>query len=129
MAKVSDTKAMGEVRALEQFYSILQVEPAKAFYGLKHIQRANEAQAIETLLISDNLFRYVDFGVLELLSLCSLKNWYLHIVLRCQDVKQRKEYVMLVDSVKESGGDVKIFSSLHVTGERKFSYSQISVLH
>ena len=60
VAKVSDTKAMGEVRALEQFYNILQVEPAKAFYGLKHIQRANEAQAVETLLISDNLFRLVN---------------------------------------------------------------------
>lgn len=57
VAKVSDTKAMGEVRAMEQFYTMLQIEPAKAFYGLKHIQRASEAQAIETLLISDNLFR------------------------------------------------------------------------
>ena len=57
LAKVSDTKAMGEVRALEQFYTMLQMEPAKAFYGPKHVLKANEAQAIETLLISDNLFR------------------------------------------------------------------------
>lgn len=64
VAKVSDTKAMGEVRALEQFYTMLQIEPAKAFYGLKHIQRANEAQAIETLLISDNLFRQVKLVLL-----------------------------------------------------------------
>lgn len=39
---------------------------------------------------------------------------------RCQDVNLRKEYVNLVESVKEFGGDVKIFSSLHVSGERKF---------
>lgn len=32
----------------------------------------------------------------------------------------RKEYVQLVDSVREYGGDVKIFSSLHVSGERKY---------
>lgn len=55
--KIADTKAAGEVKALETFYNVLQTEPSKAFYGKKHIERANEAQAIETLLISDNLFR------------------------------------------------------------------------
>lgn len=38
---------------------------------------------------------------------------------RCKDVKERKRYVALVDSVKESGGEVKLFSSLHISGERK----------
>lgn len=57
VSKIADTKAAGEVKALEQFYYILQTEPAKAFYGKKHVEKANEAQAIETLLISDNLFR------------------------------------------------------------------------
>ncbi|KAH9376655.1 hypothetical protein HPB48_005866 [Haemaphysalis longicornis] len=92
-SKLSDTKAAGEVKALEQFYQILQTEPSRAFYGTKHVESANEGQAIETLLISDNLFR-------------------------CQDVKQRKRYVALVDSVRENGGDVKIFSSLHISGEQ-----------
>lgn len=57
LAKMSNTKAAGEVKALEQFYTMLQNEPAKAFYGKKHVQKASEALAIETLLISDNLFR------------------------------------------------------------------------
>lgn len=57
--KLSDTKAATEVKALEQFYQILQVEPAKAYYGKNHVVKAAESQAIETLLISDNLFRYV----------------------------------------------------------------------
>lgn len=57
LSKLSDTKAAGEVKALESFYAILQTEPAKAFYGKKHVTKAAEAQAIETLLISDNLFR------------------------------------------------------------------------
>ena len=61
LSKLSDTKATGEVKALEQFYATLQVEPAKAFYGKKHVTRAAEAQAVETLLISDNLFR-LDFN-------------------------------------------------------------------
>ena len=58
-ARLSDTKAAGEVKALEQFYRMLQDDPAKAYYGYKHVQRANEAQAIETLLCSDKLFRSV----------------------------------------------------------------------
>jgi len=54
---MADTKAAGEVKALETFYTILQTEPARAFYGPAHVEKANAAQAIETLLISDNLFR------------------------------------------------------------------------
>lgn len=56
-SKLSDTKAASEVKALEQFYQILQTEPARAFYGKNHVIKAAESQAIETLLISDNLFR------------------------------------------------------------------------
>uniref|UniRef100_A0A0K8TRP8 Protein pelota homolog n=1 Tax=Tabanus bromius TaxID=304241 RepID=A0A0K8TRP8_TABBR len=93
IAKMSDTKAAAEVKVLENFYSMLQCEPAKAFYGKEHVLRAAEAQAIETLLISDNLFR-------------------------CQDVNLRKEYVNLVDSVRDYGGEVKIFSSMHISGEQ-----------
>lgn len=57
VAKMSDTKAAGEVKTLQAFYTMLQAEPAKAFYGKKHVTKAAEAQAVETLLISDNLFR------------------------------------------------------------------------
>lgn len=55
--KMSDTKAAAEVKSLEAFYTTLQCEPAKAFYGVKHVAKAIEAQAVEVLLISDNLFR------------------------------------------------------------------------
>lgn len=103
VAKMADTKALGEVRALEAFYTMLQTEPAKAFYGVKHVERANESQAIETLLISDNLFR-------------------------CQDIQQRKRYVNLVDSVRDSGGEVKIFSSMHVSGEQLGQLTGVAAL-
>jgi len=59
MAKMSDTKALNEVKALENFYSTLMADSEKAFYGVKHVEKANESEAIETLLISDHLFRYV----------------------------------------------------------------------
>uniref|UniRef100_A0A6M2DF58 Protein pelota homolog n=1 Tax=Xenopsylla cheopis TaxID=163159 RepID=A0A6M2DF58_XENCH len=93
LSRISDTKASSEVRALESFYTMLQCEPDKAFYGKKDVLRAAEAQAIETLMISDNLFR-------------------------CQDVATRKLYVGLVDNVRDFGGEVKIFSSMHVSGEQ-----------
>ncbi|XP_065356610.1 protein pelota [Calliphora vicina] len=103
MSKISDTKAAGEVKALEQFYTMLQCEPAKAFYGKKHILMAADSMAIETLLISDNLFR-------------------------CQDVHQRKEYVQLVENVRDAGGDVKIFSSMHISGEQLAQLTGIAAL-
>lgn len=92
-ARLADTKASEEVRMLETFYKTLQNDSSRAFYGEKHVFRACEAQAIECLLISDKLFR-------------------------AQDVPTRKKYVRLVDEVREFGGDVKIFSSMHVSGEQ-----------
>ena len=62
-SRLTETKAASEVKTLEAFYMMLQNEPNRAFYGLKHVEKANESQAIETLLISDNLFRYVEFLV------------------------------------------------------------------
>jgi protein pelota len=43
---------------------------------------------------------------------------------------QRKEYVKMHDDVIDAGGDVKIFSSLHVSGEREFMtvHSSFSLL-
>ncbi len=102
-ARLADTKAQSEVRALEDFYSMLQNDPNRAFYGVKHVENANEAQAIETLMVSDELFR-------------------------AQDIAVRKRYVNLVDSVRDNGGDVKIFSSLHVSGERLGQLSGVAAI-
>lgn len=55
--RLSDTKAAGETKALQQFMSLLGSDPDRAFYGIKHVERANDSQAIETLLVSDTLFR------------------------------------------------------------------------
>ncbi len=54
---LSSVQATEEVRCLEAFYKMLKNEPARAFYGAKHVMAACEAEAIETLLISDKLFR------------------------------------------------------------------------
>lgn len=55
--RLSDTKAAGETKALQQFMALLASDPDRAYYGIKHVERANDSQAIETLLVSDTLFR------------------------------------------------------------------------
>lgn len=119
-AKMSDTKAALEVKALETFYSMLMSDPSKAFYGVKHVEKADEQQAIETLLISDSLFRFVSIvnAFSMFTGICSTN--YFKRVSRCNNIEERKRYVKLVDSVKENGGEVKIFSSMHISGERKY---------
>lgn len=102
-SKLADTKASGEVKALDDFYQMLQNDPNRAFYGIKPVEKAAEQQAIEVVLISDELFR-------------------------SQDLKQRKRYVKLVDTVRETGGDVKIFSSLHVSGEQLGQLSGVAAI-
>jgi len=93
LARLADTKATEEVRALEAFYKMMKNEQARAFYGPKHVFAAAEADAVEVLLLSDKLFR-------------------------ANNVAERRKYVDLVDKVRDVGGDVKIFSSLHVSGEQ-----------
>ncbi|XP_013398167.1 protein pelota homolog isoform X2 [Lingula anatina] len=101
--RLSDTKASGEVKALDDFYQMLQNDPNRAFYGIRHVEMANEQQAIETLLISDELFR-------------------------SQVVATRQRYVQLVESVRENGGEVKVFSSLHVSGEQLGQLSGVAAI-
>lgn len=93
MSKMQDTKALGEVKILDTFYTMLSSDPSRAFYGYRHVAAANEAQAIETLLIADSLFRN-------------------------PDLSERKKYVALVDSVRDNGGEVRLFSAMHVSGEQ-----------
>ncbi|XP_062382565.1 protein pelota homolog [Sardina pilchardus] len=102
-SRLSETKAAGEVKALEEFYKMLQHEPDRAFYGLAHVEKASEALAIDILLISDQLFRH-------------------------QDVATRSRYVRLVDAVRDNGGNVRIFSSLHVSGDQLNQLSGVAAL-
>jgi len=102
-AKLADTKASEEVKALESFYKMLKHEPDRAFYGPKHVSLAVGSDAVETLLISDKLFR-------------------------ANNVAERRKYVSMVDSVRDMGGDVKIFSSLHVSGEQLDQLSGVCAL-
>mmetsp|Transcript_19667 Transcript_19667/g.54879 ORF Transcript_19667/g.54879 Transcript_19667/m.54879 type:complete len:382 (-) Transcript_19667:320-1465(-) len=101
--RVANTMAAREVSSLKAFMEMMARDSARAFYGPGHVFAANEIGAIQTLLISDSLFRI-------------------------NDVAKRKRYVGLVDSVKESGGEALIFSSMHVSGEQLKQLSGIAAL-
>eukprot|EP01087_Luapelamoeba_hula_P014034 TRINITY_DN4051_c0_g1_i1.p1 TRINITY_DN4051_c0_g1~~TRINITY_DN4051_c0_g1_i1.p1 ORF type:complete len:460 (-),score=122.06 TRINITY_DN4051_c0_g1_i1:26-1405(-) len=91
--RLSETKAAGEVDALNRFYAMLRTEPDRAFYGLADVMQAQEKLAIQDLLLTDELFRSAD-------------------------IAKRRKYIELTESVKSSGGNALIFSTLHVSGEQ-----------
>ncbi|XP_015954566.1 protein PELOTA 1 [Arachis duranensis] len=103
MNMIKDTKAAQEVRAMKDFYDMLSNDPARACYGAKHVEVANERLAVQTLLITDDLFRN-------------------------SDIATRQKFVELVNSVKDSGGSVHVFSSLHVSGEQLAQISGIAAI-
>ena len=92
-ARVKDTAAAGEVAALEAFYAQMNADPARAFYGPGHVRAAAELGAIQTLLLSDALYRTADAG-------------------------ERAGWVALTETVKAGGGDVRLFSAAHVSGQQ-----------
>lgn len=75
----------------------------RAYYGYDHVTKANEELAVASLLVTDELFRN-------------------------SDVKTRKKYVQLVESVRENGGQVFIFSSMHVSGQQLQQVSGVAAI-
>ena len=104
LAKLEDTKAITEVQTLEKFFEMLELDQDRAYYSWSHVSRAHyEYQAIEKLLISDKLFRSTR-------------------------IADRKKYIKLVDDVKANGGEVYLFSSMHVSGQQLDNMSGIAAI-
>mmetsp|Transcript_4693 Transcript_4693/g.7710 ORF Transcript_4693/g.7710 Transcript_4693/m.7710 type:complete len:163 (+) Transcript_4693:131-619(+) len=103
VAQLGDVRAAGEVQVLQSFYQALSADPDRACYGYAQVQSANEQLAIETLLVSDTMYR-------------------------CNDYALRSQYVRLMESVKENGGHVYKFSSLHVSGEQLNMYTGVAAI-
>ncbi|KAI9298461.1 hypothetical protein K502DRAFT_339394 [Neoconidiobolus thromboides FSU 785] len=101
--KMSDTKATREVSALDKFYVMLDRDPDRAFYGIQHVKLANQSGAIQTLLITDELFRSAD-------------------------IPTRKMYNKMVQQTRNSGGEALVFSSLHISGEQLNQLSGIAAI-
>uniref|UniRef100_A0A6U2Y014 Protein pelota homolog n=2 Tax=Lotharella globosa TaxID=91324 RepID=A0A6U2Y014_9EUKA len=100
---IKTTKAFDEVKALERFFEMMNKNPDQAFYGYDDVLKANEAKAIHELLVTDSLFR-------------------------SKDIQTRRKYVKLVESARENGADVKVFSSLHVSGQQLDQLTGVAAL-
>jgi protein pelota len=103
MSQMSDTKFAKEVEILTKFMKMMNDDPDKAYYGFDHVAKAHEQLAIDSLLVTDELFRN-------------------------SDVKTRRQYVQLVESVRGAGGKVYIFSSMHVSGQQLQQVSGVAAL-
>lgn len=86
-----DTRVVGDVQAMERFFKMLNTDQDRAYYGYNHVHTADEQLAVDTLMVTDTLFK-------------------------SSDTATRTQYVNLVESVKDHGGTVHIFSSLHPSG-------------
>eukprot|EP01091_Cochliopodium_minus_P011933 TRINITY_DN3510_c0_g1_i1.p1 TRINITY_DN3510_c0_g1~~TRINITY_DN3510_c0_g1_i1.p1 ORF type:complete len:384 (-),score=126.51 TRINITY_DN3510_c0_g1_i1:59-1210(-) len=93
LEKLSDVKATKEVEMLNLFFETFETDPLKAYYGYNDVVYACEAGAIDVCMMTDELFR-------------------------SNIIEERKKYIRLVEEIKGKGGQVLIFSSLHVSGER-----------
>ncbi|KAL0589772.1 hypothetical protein ABG067_002321 [Albugo candida] len=103
LSQVADTNAVEDVKCLDTFFKMLHEDQDRAYYGYKHIMKADEQLAIDTLMITDELFR-------------------------SEEIKTRRRYIDLVESVREHGGNVRLFSSMHISGEKLGQLSGIAAI-
>jgi protein pelota len=101
--KLIDMKAANEVKALQKFKKKLSNQPDYTSYGYNHVQYADTLSLIDDLLIIDSLFQNADFN-------------------------KRRQYITLIDSVREKNGNVYLFSKLHESGHQLDLYSGIAAV-
>jgi len=82
-----------ETQILDRFFEALAITEDKVTYGPKSVQKALREMAVETLLISDKLFR-------------------------SKDVEKRKFYVNMHDNALRDGLKVVVFGSTSAAGTR-----------
>jgi protein pelota len=103
MQRMTDTKVAKEVEVLHKFMRMMDTDPERAYYGFAHVSKAQEQQAVDSLLVTDELFR-------------------------SSNVKTRRQYVDLVENVRASGGTVYIFSSMHISGQQLQQVSGVAAI-
>ena len=93
MATVQSMACSGETAMLEKFFEMLAVCEDKVTYGPKSVEKALENNAVETLLLSDKLFR-------------------------AKNVEQRKYYVKIYDRATHLGLNVVLFGATNSAAQR-----------
>jgi protein pelota len=103
-ARIRNTKAGEEVVALERFFEALNTDDGdKACYSYSHVRAALDVNAVDMLLVSDELFRSANFGL-------------------------RKKYVALVEDARAQGAAVFVLSRLHESGEQLYNLSGVAAV-
>ncbi|KAI4300380.1 hypothetical protein L6164_033766 [Bauhinia variegata] len=103
MNLIKDSKAVLEIRAFKELWDNISSNSGRACYGPKSVEAAQEMMAIETLLITDELYRNAEIGT-------------------------RRKYMGLVKSVKQSGGKALVYSSMHVSAEQLTQLSGVAAI-
>ncbi|KAA8516621.1 hypothetical protein F0562_016873 [Nyssa sinensis] len=103
MSLIKDTKVAIEMKAMKELTDMLSSNSDRACYGPKSVEAAHELMAIETLMITDDLFRSAE-------------------------IETRKKYINFVQSVKNAGGKALVFSSMHVSGEQLAQLTGIAAI-
>ncbi|KAI9884888.1 MAG: hypothetical protein M1823_003329 [Watsoniomyces obsoletus] len=105
--RLQTTRLTREIKLMDHFMELLRKDEGWAWYGPGEVTKAVERGAVGKgggkLLISQSLFR-------------------------AQDVAVRKRYVQLVESTKEFGGEVTIFSDANEGGKRLESLSGVAAI-
>ena len=95
--QMTNTRFARESQLLDRFYDSLRKDDGKASYGVKDVEKCVERGAVGAgggvLLISNKLFR-------------------------SQDIAERRRWVECVEKVKAAGGDVRVLSDVHESGQR-----------
>ncbi|KAI5068690.1 hypothetical protein GOP47_0017035 [Adiantum capillus-veneris] len=104
-SKIMDTKAAttDQAKVLNEFFSMLSKDPSRVVYGPREVDVAHDLLAIQALLLTEELFQNANVGT-------------------------RKKYANLVHSIKENRGEVHIFSSMQVSGEKLGQLSGIAAI-
>jgi len=87
----------------QEFFKAFRADSDRAYYGYRHTRLAADRGAVKTLLISDGLFR-------------------------AREPEVRRAYVRLVADVEAAGGEVRVFSSAHVSGEQLSQITGVAAL-
>mmetsp|Transcript_27667 Transcript_27667/g.36936 ORF Transcript_27667/g.36936 Transcript_27667/m.36936 type:complete len:236 (+) Transcript_27667:784-1491(+) len=91
--RIVDMSCAQETQVLDRFFEALALTEDKVTYGPKSVQKALREMAVETLLISDKLFR-------------------------SKDIEKRKFYVNMHDHALRDGLKVVVFGSTSAAGTR-----------
>ncbi|KAG6353318.1 hypothetical protein INS49_007490 [Diaporthe citri] len=104
---MKERKSASETKFLDELGERLRKDDGRAWYGIRPVDRAVMEGAVGrgggVLLVNNDLFR-------------------------SQDIATRKRYVAMVDKVKEDGGEARVLSSDHESGQRLASLGGIAAI-